>query len=144
MVALPMNHDRGRIDRVSIDEVPALSRDVALDLPTIQSAWPDFESGFDALRGRKMMGLAYRDEGVYRLCSVRLDRDADNPLGLDETTIPGGSYLRLRLNGDVPAVYEQIAPAFDVLFELADHDPERPLIEYYRAQGQIDCLVPLR
>lgn len=32
MVALPMHHDLGRIDRISIDDIPALSRDVALDL----------------------------------------------------------------------------------------------------------------
>ena len=64
-------------------------------------------------------------------------------LGLDETTIPGGRYLRLRLIGDAPGVYGQIAAAFNELFEHADHDPTRPLIEFYRREGEIDCLVPV-
>jgi hypothetical protein len=44
----------------------------------------------------------------------------------------------------VPAVYEAIAQAFNDLMEYADHDPDRPLIEYYIREGQIDCLVPIK
>lgn len=139
----PVQHDLGRIDVVTFDDLPALSRDVALDITTIQAAWPEFESGFDSLRGRRMMGLVYGDTGVYRMSSARLDRDRDNSLGLDETSVPGGDYLRLRLRGDAPAVYGLIAEAFDVLFAHADHDPVRPHIESYRSQGEIDCLVPI-
>jgi len=138
----PAAHDLGRIDVVTLDERPALSRDVADDLATVQAAWPDFEGAFDSLRGRSMMGLVY--DGVYRLSTVRLDRDADNPLALGETVIPGGNYLRLRLRGTVPAVYEQIGEAFDVLFSRADHDASRPHIEHYRREGEVDCLVPIR
>lgn len=90
----PAAHDLGRIDVVTLDERPALSRDVPDDLAAVQAAWPDFEGAFDSLRGRSMMGLVY--DGVYRLSTVRLDRDVDNPLALDETVIPGGDYLRLR------------------------------------------------
>jgi hypothetical protein len=139
----PTSHDLGRIDVVELDEAPALSRDVTLDIAAIQAAWPDFEGSFDSLQGRKMMGLFYGEDGVYRLSCVRLDRDHDNPLGLDQTVIPGGSYLRLRLRGSAPSIYEDIAPAFDVLFEHADHDPQRPHIEYYRREGEVDCLVPI-
>ena len=138
----PAAHDLGRIDVVTLDERPALSRDVADDLATVQAAWPDFEGAFDSLRGRSMMGLVY--DGVYRLSTVRLDRDADNPLALGETVIPGSNYLRLRLRGTVPAVYEQIGEAFDVLFGRADHDTSRPHIEHYRREGEVDCLVPIR
>jgi hypothetical protein len=63
------------------------------------------------------LGLIDNRAGTYRLCTERLPRDVANPLGLDETTIPGGVYLRLRLVGDVPGVYDQIAAAFDELFE---------------------------
>lgn len=139
----PANHDLGRIDVIELDDTPALSRDVTLDIATVQAAWPDFEGAFDSLQGRRMMGLFYGGNGVYRLSSVRLDRDHGNPLGLDETVIPGGSYLRLRLRGSAPSIYEDISPAFDVLFEHADHDPERPHIEYYRREGEVDCLVPI-
>jgi hypothetical protein len=134
----------GRIANVTRDDTPALSRDVPLDLAAIQEAWPVFESGFDSLRGRRMMGLIDNRAGTYRLCTQRLPRDRENPLGLDETTIPGGPYLRLRLVGDPPGVYGQIAAAFEELFEHADHDPTRPLIEFYRREGEVDCLVPVK
>lgn len=144
MTDFPLNHDLGRIDVIDMDDTPALSRDVTLDITTIQAAWPDFEGSFDSLQGRRMMGLFYDETGVYRLCATRLGRDHNNPLGLDETVIPGGRYLRLRLRGRAPSIYEDIAPAFDALFERADHDPGRPHIEYYRREGEIDCLVPVR
>lgn len=90
------------------------------------------------------MGLVFEGSATYRLATARLDRDADNALGLDESIIPGGDYLRLRLRGEVPGVYGQIEAAFSALFEVADHDPERPHIESYRREGEIDCLVPIR
>jgi len=136
------SHTLGRIEPVARDDVPALSRDVPLEIDDIQAAWPAFEEAFDSLRGRHMYGLVYNREQIYRLSTARLDRDADNPLGLAETVIPGGRYLRLRLLGEPPEIYSQIADAFEALFEHADHDPARPLIEYYRRAGQIDCLVP--
>ncbi|WP_350270726.1 AraC family transcriptional regulator [Brevibacterium sp. CBA3109] len=142
MDSYPKNHELGRIDDLLLEDSYALSRDVPLNLPAIQRAWPEFESSFDSLRGRRMMGLFYDDLGVYRMASVRLDRDVNNDLNLDETVVPGGSYLRLRLRGRAPEIYEQIAPAFDVLFAFVDHDASRPHIEYYRRAGEIDCLVP--
>src|SRR5262245_11034601 len=134
----------GRIEIVTREDTAALSRDVSMNLAAIREAWPAFESGFDSLRGRRMIGLIDNRAGTYRLCTERLPRDAENPLGLDETTIPGGPYLRLRLIGEPPAVYGQIAAAFDELFEHADHDPARPLIEFYRREGEVDCLVPVK
>ncbi|TGO06613.1 AraC family transcriptional regulator [Serinibacter arcticus] len=143
MSTYPTNHELGRMNVVTLADTPALSRDVRLDIATIQSAWPDFEGSFDSLRGRTMMGLFYGADGVYRMSTSRLDRDHDNPRGHDETVIPGGRYLRLRLRGSAPAVYGDIAPAFEVLFAHADHDPTRPHIEYYRREGEVDCLVPI-
>ena len=134
----------GKIANVTRQDTAALSREVPLNLAAIQQAWPAFESGFDSLHGRRMMGLIDNRAGTYRLCTERLPRDLENPLGLDETTIPGGRYLRLRLIGDPPGVYGRIAAAFDELFEHADHDPTRPLIEFYRREGEVDCLVPLK
>ena len=109
----------------------------------IEAAWPDFEGSFDSLQGSRMMGLFYGENGVYWLSSARLDRDHDNPLDLDETVIPGGSYLRLRLRGSASSIYKDIASAFDGFFEHADHDLGGPHIEYYRREGEVDCLVPI-
>lgn len=143
MTFYPNEHALGRIDVFELAETPALSKDVALDIDAVQAGWPDFEGAFDSLRGRKMMGLVFGDANVYRMSSVRLDRDGDNTLKLDETTIPGGPYLRFRLRGNAPEIYEQISPAFDALFALADHDSSRPHIEYYKREGEVDCLVPI-
>ena len=90
----PEHHALGRIDVITLEDRPALSRDVPLNLPSIQAGWPDFEHGFDSLKGRRMMGLVYGGSQIYRMCSTRLDRDADNLFGLNETVIPGGAYLR--------------------------------------------------
>ncbi len=62
---------------------------------------------------------------------------------LAETTVPGGDYLRLTLIGEPPEVYSRIGTAFDILFEHADHDSDRPLIEFYRREGLVDCPVPV-
>ena len=139
----PVTHELGRIDVVTLVDTPALSRDVALDVDAVQAAWPAFEGAFDSLQGRRMMGLVYGGSAVYRLACARLERDGENPLGLDETMIPGGDYLRLRLRGAAPHVYGQISDAFDVLFALANHDADRPHIESYRREGEVDCLVPI-
>jgi len=40
-------------------------------------------------------------------------------------------------------MYDRIGVAFDELFEHADHDPSRPLIEHYHSEGRVDCLVPV-
>lgn len=146
MPAHPVTHELGRIDVVTLADAPALSRDVPLDLDAIQAAWPVFESGFDSLQGRRMRGLVLRGQAIYRLSSLRLERDADNLLGLAETVIPGGDYLRLRLRGEPAEVYGRIGRAFEVLFASADddHDAARPHIESYRREGEVDCLVPIR
>ena len=88
MTRFPTDHLLGRIEPVRLNDMPVLSRDVAFDMDMIHQAWPVFEHSFDSLRGRKMMGLIFNDEDVYRMCSVRLDRDTDDPLNLDETVVP--------------------------------------------------------
>lgn len=134
----------GRIDRVIREDQQVLSQDVPLELEHIKAAWPSFEAAFDSLQGRKMAGLIYNTDHTYRLTSQRLTRDTTVPVGMNSTTTPGGNYLRLRLLGEPPGVYDHIADAFDELFEHADHDPTRPLIEYYHSEGRVDCLVPSR
>lgn len=136
--------DLGRVDEVTREDVAVLSRDIADEIAEIQAAWPAFEAALDSLRGSHMFALVYEGRNVYRLCSQQLERDMDNALGLDETVIPGGRYLRLRLRGTPPAIYEQIGPAMELLLGRADRDPARPLIEHYKREDVVDCLVPIR
>ena len=144
MTPAEMVSELGRISRINRDDLAVLSRDVANNIPTIQAAWPEFEAALDSLKNRRMMGLIFNRENVYRLATSKLERDTDSTYGLAETVVPGGPYLRLALVGQPPHVYGQIGAAFDALFEYADHDPERPLIEFYRREGEVDCLVPVR
>jgi len=81
----------GKIANVTRQDTAALSREVPLNLAAIQQAWPAFESGFDSLHGRRMMGLIDNRAGTYLLCTERLPCDRENPLGLDETTIQAGA-----------------------------------------------------
>ena len=136
--------DFGPITRVTREDLVVLSRDVPLNIESIQAAWSPFESALDSLQGRRMMGLVYNRDEVYRLATSKLGRDSGHTYDLDETTVPGGDYLRLTLVGEPPGVYGAIGDAFDAVFEQADHDSERPLIEFYRREGEVDCLVPVR
>ena len=44
--------------------------------------------------------------------------------GLESGTLPGGRYLRARLRGDPPAVYERIGPTFDEM-SASEHSRTR-------------------
>lgn len=138
----PLRHPLGRIDLVIRDPSPAFSQDVALDLPTIQRAWPTFENLFDSLQGRRFLGLVDETNRRYHLCCLRLERDIAPPAKLVKTIVPGGPYLRLRLKGEPPAIYERIGAAFDVLADHTTIDLARPMIEEYRSAHRVDCLLP--
>jgi DNA gyrase inhibitor GyrI len=62
---------------------------------------------------------------------------------LETGTLPGGRYARVRLQGEPPAVYEFIAPAFEKLAKRGDHDKSRLAIEFYRRRDVIDLLLPI-
>src|ERR1700694_364147 len=64
------------------------------------------------LRGRKFFAAFYPSIEEYRVCvQIREDDDPD-ALGLESGTLPGGRYLRARLRGQPPEVYERIEPTF--------------------------------
>jgi DNA gyrase inhibitor GyrI len=69
----------------------------------------------------------------------------DDPaaLGLESGTLPGGRYLRARLRGEPPEVYERIGPTFEALVKTAHPDSTRPSIEFYRQRDEIDLLLPV-
>jgi hypothetical protein len=57
--------------------------------------------------------------------------------------LPGGRYLRARLRGDPPGLYERIKPTFDELIREAAADETRPSLEHYRRHDEIDLLLPI-
>jgi hypothetical protein len=109
-------------------------------LEHIRRAWDELESVV-ALRGRHFYGAFDPVAEDYRACVEVRDGDGLVP-GLESGALPGGRYLRARLRGEPPAIYERIRPTFDALVEQATPDETRPSLEHYRRHDEIDLLLP--
>ena len=115
---------------------------VADQLAEIQRAWAAFETAV-GLRGRKFYGAFDPVTTTYSVCAVLRPDDDPAAFGAERGTLPGGRYACVRLNGDPPAVYEQIGPTAERLAQRPDADRKRPTLEYYRRRDVIDVLVPI-
>ena len=129
--------------RVERKRVAVMFACASEDTPAaIQRAWAEFERVV-GLKGRKFFGAFDSGTHEYRVCA-RLEKDDDpTALGLDVGTLPGGIYLRARLQGEPPAVYEKIPSVFGDLVKEAAVDSSRPTIEFYRSRTVIDLLLPI-
>jgi hypothetical protein len=112
------------------------------DGPAIGAAWDRLER-LVGLRGRSFLGVFDTAAGWYRTCVALRDGDDPAALGLPTTVIPGGRYLRARLRGDAPAIYDRLAPTYAELQQAGALDLSRPGIEYYRRADEIDVLMPV-
>jgi hypothetical protein len=95
------------------------------------------------LRGRKFFGAFNASTQEYHACVQMKEGDDPSALGLESGTLPGGLYLRARLHGKPPGVYERIGPTFKALMSAARSDETRPDIEFYRSFDEIDLLLPI-
>jgi hypothetical protein len=108
----------------------------------IQRGWARLED-LVSTKGRKFYGALDPPTGEYWVCVEMRENDDPGALGLESGVLPGGRYLRARLRGEPPAVYERIGPTFNELERVASPDPTRPEIEFYRQRDEIDLLVPI-
>ena len=115
--------------------------EVADVLAEIQVAWPSLEALVGDLRGHRFIAAFDPIAGWYRAC-VEVP-DGMSALVLPEYVIPGGVFLRVRLRGEPPAIYEEIGPAYHSLTEAGVRDDSRPSIEVYRRHDEIDVLMPV-
>jgi hypothetical protein len=124
------------------DETPVMFARTADEVAAIGRGWARLEA-LVGVRGRKFFGAFYAATREYRVC-VQL-REGDDPaaLGLELGTLPGGRYLRARIRGEPPEVYERIGPTFEALAKAADPDDSRTGIEFYRQRNEIDLLLPV-
>jgi hypothetical protein len=129
--------------RVLKADVPVMLERTSDELTAIQQLWPRFE-GLVGLRGRRMYAMVEGSGGTYAACTPIKDGDDPAALGLGTAVLPGGWYLRTRITGEPPGLYERIGPAMQALEKLARVDPDRPLVEYYRRHEQIELWVPVR
>jgi hypothetical protein len=112
------------------------------DVAEMGPAWQRLEEVVGT-RGRKFFGAFYPSTKEYRVCVQMKDEDEPNALGLETGTLPGGRYLRARICGEPPALYERIAPTFQELLKRGASDESRPSIEFYRRHDEIDLLLPV-
>jgi hypothetical protein len=110
-------------------------------LEEIRRAWNELEAVVP-LRGRHFYGAYDPVADDYRACVEVRDDDELVP-GLENGTLPGGRYLRARLHGEAPDIYERIKPTFDELIRHAKPDESRPSLEHYRRHDEIDLLLPI-
>jgi hypothetical protein len=133
---------RGSAEVVVRNEVRVMflrTRDAAEE---IRRGWDRLER-LVGTRGRKFYGALDQPTAEYWVCVEMKEGDDAVALGLETAVLPGGRYLRARLRGEPPAVYDQIGPAFTALESVAPSDPTRPEIEFYRQRDEIDLLVPI-
>jgi hypothetical protein len=72
----------------------------------IRRGWERLET-LVSLGGRKFFGAFDAPTEECRVCVQTRDDDPAG-LGLESGSLPGGRYLRARLRGEPPAVYERI------------------------------------
>ncbi|HUJ55401.1 MAG TPA: hypothetical protein VLW49_05370 [Gaiellaceae bacterium] len=126
---------------VERDEIAVQFIRVPDGLEHIRRAWEELEAVVP-LRGRHFYGAFDPVADDYRACVEVREGDETFP-SLESGTLPGGSYLRARLRGEPPAVYERIGPTFGELTEAAKPDESRPSLEWYRRVDEIDLLLPI-
>ncbi len=123
------------------DEIAVQFVRVPDGLEHIRRAWDELEAAVP-LRGRHFYGAFDPVADDYRAC-VEVRPEDDLVPGLESGTLPGGPFLRARLHGEPPAIYELIGPTFAELAKRTQPDTSRPSLEQYRRRNEIDLLLPI-
>lgn len=117
--------------------------EVADELSQIRLAWPSLEAIVGSLQGRRFIASFDPLAGWYRACVVVRPEVESAERELPEAVLPGGWYARIRLHGEPPAVYDEIAPAYAILESTAERDDTRPSLEAYRRFDEVDVMMPV-
>jgi hypothetical protein len=110
-------------------------------LEHIRRAWDELEAVVD-LHGRHFYGAFDPVADDYRAC-VEVRAGDELVPGLENGTLPGGRYLRARLRGRPPGIYERIGATFAELTQHMKPDLSRSSLEHYRRHDEIDLLLPI-
>ena len=138
---MPKFADRTAPSVVERGETRVMFLEAPDEPPAIRAVWAALEARIGSLRGRRFLGAFHG--GTYRACAEVRDGDDPVALGLQTGVVAGGRYLRMRLRGEPPEVYDRIPDAFAALEAAAERDEGRPGIELYRRHDEIDVLLPL-
>lgn len=135
--------DAGRFSIVEWQDTDVLFLEVADEPGEMAVAWARLEDVLGSLTGRRFYGVFDLRGGWYRTCVEARESDSADKLELRVGRIDGGRYLRTRLRGEPPALYEAIPQAFERLMMAAHRDERRPSIEHYRRRDEVDVLMPV-
>lgn len=127
------------VERAETEVMFLRTRDEPVEM---RRGWERLEAAV-GLRRRKFFGTFDPSTREYRACVQVREGDDPAALGLESGTLPGGRYLRARLRGEPPEVYERIGPTFEALVRTAQPDSTRPSIEFYRQRDEIELLLPV-
>jgi hypothetical protein len=133
---------QGSADVVVRNEVRVMFMRMGTSTDEIRRGWDRMER-LVGTRGRKFYGALDQPTGEYWVCVEMKDGDDAEALGLESGILPGGRYLRAKLRGEPPDVYERIGPTFNAIERSVTPDPTRPEIEFYRQRDEIELLVPI-
>jgi hypothetical protein len=104
------------------------------------------ESKLPTLKGRKFYG-AFRlleESEEYFACVERIASDDPTRMGLDVGTLPGGLYVRRKLNDWERIIASgKLGEHFQELIRTHEFDQSRPEIEYYRSMSELHLLLPV-
>ena len=111
------------------------------------AAFDLLESRLATIKGRKFYGvfrLLPNGEEEYYACVEISETDDPEKLSLETGTIPGGLYVRRKVmnweqvirNGQLPSIINDLASGKEI-------DTQRPTIEYYRSNVELQLLVPV-
>ena len=97
-------------------------------------AFDRLEARLPSLKGRKFYGTMLN--GEYRACVAIEPQDVPASMGLETWTIPGGAYVRRKMERWSERLPE-IGQVFGALAAEHPRDPARPNIEFYRSQKEL-------
>ena len=84
-----------------VDRVPTkvMFIETADDPAAMAPAWVRLEASLKSLRGRRFLGT-FDLGGRYRVAVAVRNEDDPQALGMETCVVPGGTYLRIRLDGE--------------------------------------------
>ena len=113
------------------------------------AAFDALESKLPTLKGRRFYGMFREtpDGAEYFACVARTETDDPERLGLETGVIPGGRYVRRRVDdwekvvqsGQLPKLCEEMAKAHS-----GELSPSRYMVEHYRSRTEMYVLMPLK
>jgi hypothetical protein len=125
---------------VTLNEIEVMYVAAESGAKDAERAFNKLESRLSTLRGRKFYGTY--QPGEYRACVEIMPEDDPKSLGFDTCIIPGGRYIRKKMQDWLERIPE-IEQTFIALAKQYSSDPERPSIEFYRSQKELILYLPV-